>query len=128
MGDRPTKLELLAAVRRFLDEDLGPELEGVRRFHARVASNVLAIVAREIEHEAEALPELHAKLAALLENAEPAPSDLQALDRSLDALESELCERIRSGDADAGEFRAGVLDYLRASVRERLRIANPGYR
>lgn len=128
MGDRPTKLELLEAVRRFLDEDLAGELEGVRRFHARVASNALAIVARELEHEAEAWPVLYARLAALLGHDEPAPAELPALDAAIDALEYELGERIRSGDADRGPFRAEVLAYLRESVRERLRMANPGYR
>ncbi len=128
MGDRPTKLELLEAVRRFLDEDLAGELEGVRRFHARVASNALAIVSREIECEAESLPALYARLAALLGHAEPAPSELADLDRAIDELEAELGERIRAGDADAAAFRGEVLAYLRESVRERLRVANPGYR
>ncbi len=128
MGDRPTKLELLEAVRRFLDEDLAGELEGVRRFHARVASNALAIVSREIECEAESLPALYARLAALLGHAEPAPSELAGLDRAIDELEAELGERIRAGDAEASAFRGEVLAYLRESVRERLRVANPGYR
>jgi hypothetical protein len=128
MGDRPTKLELLEAVRRFLDEDLSQELEGVRRFHARVASNALAIVARELERETEALPALYSQLAALLDHAEPAPGDLAALDQAVDALEADLSARIRSGEADSGVFRAEVLGYLRESVRERLRVANPGYR
>ncbi len=128
MGDRPTKLELLEAVRRFLDEDLAGELEGVRRFHARVASNALAIVSREIECEVESLPALYARLAALLGHAEPAPSELAGLDRAIDELEAELGARIRAGDADAAAFRGEVLAYLRESVRERLRVANPGYR
>lgn len=128
MGDRPTKLELLEAVRRFLDEELQPELEGVRRFHARVASNALAIVAREVEHEAESLPALYAAVTALLGRNEVEPRDLAELDRAIDALEAELCERIRAGDADAGPFRGEVLGYLRQSVRERLAVSNPGYR
>ncbi len=130
MGDRPTKLELLEAVRRFLDEDLVPELEGVRRFHARVASNALGIVAREIEHEAESLPALYSAIAALLNRSEPATTlmEFAEIDRAIDALEAELCERIRAGDADAGPFRSEVLTYLRQSVRERLAVSNPGYR
>ncbi len=132
MGDRPTKLELLEAVRRFLDEDLVPELEGVRRFHARVASNALGIVAREIEHEAESLPALYSAIAALLNRSEPALTqagmELAEIDRAIDALEAELCARIRAGDADAAPFRSEVLTYLRQSVRERLAVSNPGYR
>ena len=130
MGDRPTKLELLEAVRRFLDEDLVPELEGVRRFHARVASNALGIVAREIEHEAESLPALYSAIAALLNRSEPATAlmELAEIDRAIDALEAELCGRIRAGDVDVGPFRSEVLTYLRQSVRERLAVSNPGYR
>lgn len=128
MGDRPTKGELLEAVRRFLDEELLPELEGVRRFHARVASNVLGIVAREIEQEPAALPLRYAKLAELLGRTEEATSDLSGLDDAVDELEAALCERIRRGDADEAPFRAEVLAYLRKSVRQRLAVTNPTYR
>ncbi|MBW2279573.1 MAG: hypothetical protein JRG76_01195 [Deltaproteobacteria bacterium] len=128
MGDRPTKSELLEAVRRFLDEDLLPELEGVRRFHARVASNALGIVAREIEQEPDALPVRYAKLAALMGRAGEAPSDLAGLDAAVDELEASLCERIRRGDADEAAFRAEVFAYLRESVGQRLAVANPTYR
>ena len=56
--DRPTKQELLAAVRSFLEKDLLPELEGVRRFHARVSINALGIVLRELELSRERLLEV----------------------------------------------------------------------
>ncbi len=127
MGDRPTKGELLEAVRRFLDEELLPELEGVRRFHTRVASNALGIVARELEQEPGGLPVRYAKLAELLGRTEEPPSDLAALDDAVDELETTLCERIRRGDADEAPFRAEVLAYLRESVRQRLAVANPTY-
>ena len=52
MQDRPTALELLAAVRSFLEDDLVTVLEGRRRFHALVAANVLGIVERELAGEA----------------------------------------------------------------------------
>jgi len=132
MGDRPTKSELLEAVRRFLDEELLPELEGVRRFHARVASNALGIVAREIEQEAAVLPGRYAKLAELLgrigDRPDAASLNLAELDAAVDELETVLCERIRRGDADRAPFRAEVLAYLRESVGQRLAVANPTYR
>ena len=127
MGDRPTKLELLEAVRRFLDVELLPDLDGVARFHARVAANVLAIVAREIEREPDALPAMYNELAELLGTPQPAPVALGDLDRAVDALEQELVERIRAGDADSGAFRAATLSALRVCVGERLAIANPKY-
>jgi hypothetical protein len=128
MGDRPTKLELLQAVKRFLDDELMPELEGVHRFHTRVASNALSIVAREIEFERPHLNAQFGRLCALLDRAEERPADLTALDTAVDAMESELCDRIREGAADAGEFRARLLEHLREITRERLEVANPRYR
>jgi hypothetical protein len=46
---RPTASELLEAVREFLTGSVMPATTGQLAFHARVAANVLAIVARELE-------------------------------------------------------------------------------
>jgi aminoglycoside phosphotransferase (APT) family kinase protein len=46
---RPTASELLEAVREFLTGEVMPATSGQVAFHARVAANVLAIVARELE-------------------------------------------------------------------------------
>jgi aminoglycoside phosphotransferase (APT) family kinase protein len=46
---RPTASELLDAVRQFLTDQVMPSTAGQLAFHARVASNVLGIVAREME-------------------------------------------------------------------------------
>ena len=46
---RPTASELLDAVRGFLTDRVMAETTGQLAFHARVAANVLAIVARELE-------------------------------------------------------------------------------
>jgi hypothetical protein len=46
---RPTAGELLDAVREFLTDQVMPATSGQLAFHARVAANVLAIVARELE-------------------------------------------------------------------------------
>jgi hypothetical protein len=127
MGDRPTKIELLEAVRRFLDADLIPELDGVKRFHARVAANVLGIVARELEREPDALPAMYRELAKLLGSSEPAPAALSDLDGAIDALEEALVGRIRAGDADSGTFRSDTLSALRFCVGERLAVSNPKY-
>ena len=47
--DRPTAAELVTAVREFLERDVMAATEGRVQFHARVAVNVLNIVARELE-------------------------------------------------------------------------------
>lgn len=46
---RPTASELLEAVREFLTSQVMPGTSGQLAFHARVAANVLGIVARELE-------------------------------------------------------------------------------
>jgi aminoglycoside phosphotransferase (APT) family kinase protein len=46
---RPTASELLDAVREFLTDQVMPATAGQLAFHARVAANALAIVARELE-------------------------------------------------------------------------------
>src|SRR5262249_60444158 len=103
MQDRPTALELLAAVRGFLEEDLGPALEGRRRFHALVAANVLRILERELGGEEELLGRQWERLAALFGvDGSEKPQATSALRAAGRELETRLRERIRSGDADAG--------------------------
>jgi hypothetical protein len=126
--DRPTVQELLAAVRRFLERDVVPALDGPKRFHARVAANVLAIVGRELAREEDDLAAEWRRLGALLDDdAAPPPSRLDALRAAVRGRNVTLAERIRRGDADAGPFAAAVRTHLRATVREKLAVANPRY-
>jgi hypothetical protein len=124
MQDRPTAAELLEAVRGFLEGEVLPALEGTAKFHARVAANVLAVVGRELALEPAHAAAEWRRLDALLGAAEP-PADAAALRQALAARTAVLCERIRAGDADAGPFRAAVLEHLRATTAEKLAIANP---
>lgn len=128
VGDRPTKVELIEAVRRFLEQDLLPRLEGVQRFHALVAANALGIAGRELELEGLHQRARRARLAALLADASPAPPDLADVVADVDRMEGELCTRIRGGFGDAAPERERLLDHLLVSVRERLAVSNPGYR
>src|SRR5215831_16801683 len=105
MQDRPTAVELLAAVRAFLERDLLPDLQGRKRFHALVAANVLAIVARELELGEPSLVEEWHRLRDLLGEPDPAPpARLADLRDAVRSLNERLVERIRGGDADAGPF------------------------
>jgi len=126
MQDRPTYLELIDAVRHFLEHDAVPALEGTRKFHARVAANVLAIVGRELGAEAEQLQAEWKRLDALLDPI-PMPDDLQALKESLRRRTDTLSERIRRGDADQGPWRRAVIDHVRQTVIEKLTVANPKF-
>jgi hypothetical protein len=69
---RPTASELLDAVSGFLTDDVRPATDGQVAFHARVAANVLGIIARELElGEVPAETELARNVAARLAVANP---------------------------------------------------------
>ncbi len=127
MQDRPTYAELLEAVQHFLEADAVPALEGPKKFHARVAANVLAIVRRELESEDAQLRAEWERLCALLAVGQPPPSGRTELRRRLLQHTEMLCARIRNGDADAGPWRAQTLAHVRQTVEDKLRVANPKY-
>jgi hypothetical protein len=128
MQDRPTALELLDAVRTFLEDDVVPALEGRRRFHALVAANVLAIVRREWEGEEAALLREWEELRTLLGHEPSAPPARDAALRDeVRELTGELGERIRKGEADAGPWRDAVRAHVRRQIVEKLRVANPRF-
>lgn len=112
--DRPTAAELVEAVRDFLADDVQPALEGRLAFHTRVAVNALGMIERELS------------LGPALDAAERARAvALLGHDGELRDLERELAARIRDGSLDA---RSGeVNDHVRATVRAKLEVANPGY-
>ncbi len=126
MQDRPTYDELLAAVERFLSEEIVPNTEGARRFHARVAANVLGIVRRELEREEQQLAAEWSGLDGLLAPAKP-PKSRAALREALGARTADLCQRIRAGEADAGPFREAVIRQVRRTIRDKLLVSNPGW-
>ncbi len=127
MQDRPTAVELLTSVREFIEQDVMPGLEGRKRFHALVSANVLAIVARELAGEETMLVAEWGRLRELLHSDDAEPSRLDDLKAGVDALTRRLCDRIRAGDADAGPFGDAVRAHVRATVVDKLRIANPKY-
>ncbi len=127
MQDRPTAIELLTSVREFIEQDVMPGLEGRKRFHALVSANVLAIVARELAGEETMLVAEWGRLRELLHGDDAEPSRLDDLKAGVDALTRRLCDRIRAGDADAGPFGDAVRAHVRATVVDKLRIANPKY-
>ena len=51
MQDRPTAVELLDALATYLEEEVGPELEGPLVYRTRVAMNLLTVVRRELSDE-----------------------------------------------------------------------------
>lgn len=106
--DRPTAVELLEAVREWMEKDLMAGVDGRIQFHTRVAVNIIDIVRREIElgpgqesHHQEVL---------------------EAFGVNSDA---ELASAIRAGDHDGDLL--GVLDRLCPVIEDKLKVANPRY-
>ncbi|HYD48374.1 MAG TPA: DUF6285 domain-containing protein [Terriglobales bacterium] len=95
MQDPPSAVELIEAVQGFLEQTALPELEGRAAFHARVAINALAIVARELQHAPAANHAETLRLRHLL-SPSAAPGAVESL--SLLDLNRELCRRIRAGE------------------------------
>ncbi len=106
--DRPSAVELLEAVREWMEKDLMVGIEPRLQFHTRVAMNVLDIVSREIAMGADQL-ESHAEL-------------LASFGVSTDA---ELSQQIRNGEHDNGLLE--VLERLRPVIEDKVRVANPKY-
>lgn len=123
MNDRPDRGELLEAVRRFLIDEAVPALGGHLGYQARVAANVVSIVAREMELESGQLEAEWRGLAGLWAVEGEPPKDPDAMRAAILAWNEALGERIRAGEADAGPWRRAVLDHLRRTVDDKLRVA-----
>lgn len=127
MQDRPTTMELLEAVREFLEREVLPALtiHGLK-YRMRIALNLLRIVEREIPGREARLSAELAALADLLERPDlTPPADAALLEARVREASRELCERIRAGAADAGPWRARVLAYVGAMVEDKLAINDP---
>jgi len=114
MQDQPSRIELLQAVIDFLRQTAIPNLAGQPAFHARVASNVLEIVARELQLAAPAEAGELARLRVLLQE-----------DGELEALNRKLCEGIASGDITLDT--PGLAEHLWQLTLARVAIDQPGY-
>src|SRR3979411_871462 len=66
MQDRPTTVELLEAIREFLERDVMTSAEGRVRFHTRVAVNALGMLDRELRLGPDIDAAERQRLAALL--------------------------------------------------------------
>ncbi|HUO04659.1 MAG TPA: DUF6285 domain-containing protein [Candidatus Binataceae bacterium] len=127
MQDRPTSIELLEASADFIDREVISALNGGRQFQARVAANVLRIVAREIQLEDSHVRSEVKALSALLGQEPPHLHSLDDLRRAAFKLNEELSAEIRAGGADSEPRRSQVASAVRRIVEDKLRIANPRY-
>lgn len=108
LHDVPSAAQLVEAVREWLERDVLTSTTGRVQFHTRVAMNVLAMVERELALG----PDQRAAHAVRL-------ADLGVAD------DKELSRAIREGRLD--DRMSDVVAAVRASVVDKLRVANPGY-
>jgi hypothetical protein len=116
MHDAPSPSELIAAVKSFIDDAAAPQLTGHAAFHARVASNVLATLLRELEQRPAAERGESERLRNILD---PAP------EATLEDMNRDLCERIRDGRLDAAT--PGLFKHLKTTTIDQLSIDQPNY-
>ena len=105
--DAPSAQQLIESVREWLERDVLGETTGRLNFHTRVAINVLAMVERELELGPKQAADHATRLAAL---------------GFVD--DAALTAAIRAGDIDDS---AELREAIHASVRDKLRVANPKY-
>ncbi|MFN7180041.1 DUF6285 domain-containing protein [Hyphomonas sp.] len=115
MHDAPSAKELIEAVKSFIDKTAAPQLTGHAAFHARVASNALATVLRELDIRPAAEAAEKIRLEALLGTS----------GESVTALNQKLCEEIRAGRMDLST--EGLLSHLKTTTIDQLSVDQPGY-
>ncbi|HZU78639.1 MAG TPA: DUF6285 domain-containing protein [Acidimicrobiales bacterium] len=106
--DIPSAPELLRAVEEFLRGEVMAATDGRLAFHVRVAANVVAMVAREIEL-----------------GPEQRLAHAEALRRLGMESDKELADAIRSGSLD--DRLDEVTDVVKQTVAAKLAVANPDY-
>ncbi len=114
MMDQPSMRELVEAVREFLEQKAMPELKGHTAFHARVAANALAIVARQLEQGPQAEAAELERLRALL-----------GRDGTPEELNRALCQAIRSSELDV--LSPELQQHLERTARAKIEIDQPNY-
>lgn len=107
--DVPTMAELVEAVREWIEHDVLTATDGRLKFHALVAAGMLATIERELVLGPQQAVDHAARLARL------GCTD-----------DAELAARIRAGELD--DRYPELLAVLRASVADKLAVANPRYR
>lgn len=116
MHDAPSARELVAAVKAFIDTTASPQLTGHAAFHARVASNALATVLRELDLRPAAEAAEIERLRSLLGGAPYSNAE---------ALNEQLCDAIRAGRISLETD--GLLEHLKSTTIAQLSIDQPGY-
>jgi hypothetical protein len=112
--NRPTALELLDAIKTFLERDVRPKLEDHTAFNMMVALKSLEIVQRELELGDGFAEAERARL-----------KDILGHDGALEELNAELSARIRAGTLALDD--AKVKQHLIETTKAKVQIDQPKY-
>ena len=111
----PAAGELIEAVIEYLASAVRPAMSGYAAFESLIAIRLLQVAGSELELG----PSVRAGERERLER-------LLGLEGDLEDLEAALTDLIRA-EPLSGARREAVLEHLRISAEDRVRIANPGY-
>lgn len=114
MQNGPSSSEILNAIRNLLKDRIAPQLEGHDAYALRVAINSLGIVEREILFRQDYEQKEKARLAEILGH-----------DGDATELNSELCEKIRSGHFTQKD--KAVLQHLKLTAIDQVQLDQPKY-
>lgn len=126
MQDRPSTKEFIRGIYNFLESDVAPVLQEPLRFHTRVAANLLKIIEREFDLEADHLSSEIKGLWKLLSKSPASITSSEKMRAQILELNEELCERIRAGEADNGPWANLIMNHVKKTLVQKLEIANPG--
>ncbi len=130
MQDAPNQEQLLSAVARLLDEELGPLLaEAHPRLaeRARVAAEICRIAVREsAREEAQDAAELTRLSVLFPDDPAPYPVTRDARRSRITALTERMVVRLKNGEMREGE-RSYLARLVKETLRERLAVNAPDF-
>ena len=117
MHNQPSQKELIEAVKRFISDTAMPQLTGRAAFHARIALNVLDILARDIAKRAKYEEAELTRLQEYLECYDPWIK--------LDDLNEMLCMKISNGEKELDD--EGLIELLWENAIAQVSVDQPKY-
>ena len=114
MQDHPHPSEIIAAVARFLKEEVAPGVTGRLSFQARVAANALEMMTRQLDTQPAAEAAELISLKALL-----------GMEGDLSTLNAELARRLGAGELDL--TTPGLAEHLWSVTLAKLAVDQPTY-
>lgn len=113
----PSSSELLNTLRKFLEQEIAPQVNARSAYMLKIASNLLQILDRENHLGTKALTTELASLQALLGRTDSAENTKE--------LRRKLCSQIQTGDVNLQD--PALWKHLLSTTQSQLNIDNPRY-